>query len=61
MPLQIPFATWGGQVVVHHTTGPGARVKDAIVSDVDSHVIDLLSGAGKEEEIAGLERRHAQG
>jgi hypothetical protein len=60
MALQIPFTTWGAQVVVHHATGSGAGVKDAVVSDVDSHMIDLLSGAGKEEQIAGLERRGVQ-
>jgi hypothetical protein len=61
MALQIPFTTRSGQVVVHHAAGSGAGMKDPIVSDVDRDVIDLLSGAGKEEQITGLERRNVQG
>jgi hypothetical protein len=55
MMPQIPLASGSGQIVIEDTPGACTGVKDAVISDIDGHVIDPSTGTGKQEQITWTE------
>lgn len=56
VPLQIPFTSRGGQIVVDHGSGTGSRVQNPVVSHINGYVIDRGTPAGEQQQISRLER-----
>jgi hypothetical protein len=54
MPLQIPFPSRSGEIVVDDATGARAGVENAIVPYVDRYVVDLCARARKQKQVARL-------
>jgi hypothetical protein len=55
MPLQIPFPSRSGEIVVDDATSARGGVENAIVPYVDRYVIDLGARAGEQKQVARLE------
>lgn len=54
--LQVPLATWGRQIVIHHSARPGTGVEHAIIADINGYVVNPTPFTGEEEKIARMQR-----
>jgi len=55
MTLEVPLSSWRREIVVHHSPGPSAGVKNPVIPYIDRYMVDDAAAAGKQQQVTRLQ------